>query len=126
MTAAGRRFAGSPSGQIGHASSEVAIVLKDVSQSGNWRLLMSVQGRSLPNWTIRAMSAFPPIATVQRTSWLVRFVPQAEVPSFDYLVGADKESGRDRQPNGLSGACVQQQLEPARLSHGKISNAGAF
>jgi hypothetical protein len=46
--------------------------------------------------------------------------------SFDDLVGADKERGRDRQPNGLSGACVQQQLEAARLNYGKIGNAGAF
>jgi hypothetical protein len=47
-------------------------------------------------------------------------------PSFNYLVGADKERGRDCQPNGLSGDSVQQQFEPARLNHGKIGNAGAF
>jgi hypothetical protein len=36
---------------------------------------MSAWGQSRPNRAPRAMSAFPPIATVQRTSWLVRFVP---------------------------------------------------
>jgi hypothetical protein len=40
---------------------------------------MSALGQSRPNGAIRATSAFPPIATGQRTSRLVRLVPKAEV-----------------------------------------------
>jgi hypothetical protein len=54
-------------------------------------------------------------------------VTKRKSSSFDDLVDVDEESGRDHQPNGLGGGCVQQQqFEPARLNHGKIGNAGAF
>src|ERR1039457_3003140 len=49
---------------------------------------MSVLGQSLPKWVIRATSAFLPIATKQRTSEHVRFVPIPEVaPPFDQRAG---------------------------------------
>src|SRR5450759_5107172 len=40
---------------------------------------MSGSGQSQPNWAARAMSGLPPIATVLRTSQVVRFVPDSEV-----------------------------------------------
>lgn len=40
---------------------------------------MSEMGQSQPNWAARAMSGLPPIATVLRTSQVVRFVPDSEV-----------------------------------------------
>jgi hypothetical protein len=39
----------------------------------------SAMGQSLPKWAIRATSAFPPIATIERTSRHVSNVPKAEV-----------------------------------------------
>jgi hypothetical protein len=36
---------------------------------------MSQLGQSLPKWAARVMSAFLPIANIQRTSGEVRFVP---------------------------------------------------
>jgi hypothetical protein len=36
---------------------------------------MTEMGHSRPNWTVRAMSAFLPLATELRTSLEVRFVP---------------------------------------------------
>ena len=39
-------------------------------------------GHSRPNWAVRVMSGLPPLATVERTSLEVRFVPEAEVLSF--------------------------------------------
>jgi hypothetical protein len=41
--------------------------------------VMSVGGQSRPKWTVRATSAFPPIATELRTSLEVRFVPEADI-----------------------------------------------
>jgi hypothetical protein len=32
-------------------------------------------GQSLPKWAVQAMFAFPPIATIEWTSLVVRFVP---------------------------------------------------
>jgi hypothetical protein len=43
---------------------------------------MTALGQSRPNRARRAMSAFPLIATVQRTSRLVRFVPILLQKSF--------------------------------------------
>ena len=35
-------------------------------------------GQSLPKWAVHPMSAFPPLATIKRTSLVVRFVPTAD------------------------------------------------
>ena len=40
---------------------------------------MSLLGQSLPKWAVQAMSAFPPIATIERTCQEVRFVPQTDI-----------------------------------------------
>jgi hypothetical protein len=40
---------------------------------------MSQMGQSQPNWAARAMSGLPPIATVLRTSQVVRFVPMGDI-----------------------------------------------
>ena len=40
---------------------------------------MSAPGQSLPKSTIRVTSAYPSTAEVQRTSPLVRFVPEHEI-----------------------------------------------
>src|SRR5712692_11442728 len=44
--------------------------------------LMSVQGQSLPKWVIRDTSAYPPIATAERTLRDVSSVPLTEVVHF--------------------------------------------
>ena len=41
--------------------------------------LMSQMGHLRPNWTVRAMSAFLPLATELRTLLEVRFVPNADI-----------------------------------------------
>jgi hypothetical protein len=40
---------------------------------------MSKIGHSRPNWAVRAMFGFPPIATELRTSLVVRFVPNPDM-----------------------------------------------
>jgi hypothetical protein len=42
---------------------------------------MSVLGHSRPNWPVRAMSGFPPLATDLQTSVVVRFVPTGDIPA---------------------------------------------
>jgi hypothetical protein len=39
-------------------------------------------GQSLPKWSVRTTSAFPPIATELRTSLEVGFVPKGDVGVF--------------------------------------------
>ena len=41
--------------------------------------LTSEMGQKLPKWAVRVMSALLPIATFERTSQEVRFVPISEV-----------------------------------------------
>jgi hypothetical protein len=41
-----------------------------------------VQGHSQPNWAVRDMSAFPPIAIELRTSREIRFVPTGDIASL--------------------------------------------
>jgi hypothetical protein len=40
---------------------------------------MSEMGQSLPKWAIRATSAFPPIATIERTSRHVSNLPNSDI-----------------------------------------------
>jgi hypothetical protein len=66
-------------------------------------------GQSRRFWPIGATSAYPLIATVQRTSREVRLVPLAAVSTcskqglFDHLIGAKQERLGDRQPDCLGG-----------------------
>ena len=48
----------------------------------------TAKGPSLPKWAVQAVSAFPPIATIERTCQEVRFVPWTEVPlnKFNHAV----------------------------------------
>jgi hypothetical protein len=46
---------------------------------------MSQLGQSLPKGAVHPMSAFPPIATVERTCEQVRFVPKSEVRQMSFL-----------------------------------------
>ena len=48
-------------------------------------------GQSLPKWAVRAMSAFPPIATELRTSLEVRFVPLGDIQAWRELKEATDE-----------------------------------
>ena len=50
--------------------------------------LMSHKGHSRPKWPARVMSAFPPIATSERTCGDVRSVPQPEVTLVGKLAQA--------------------------------------
>jgi hypothetical protein len=67
---------------------------------------MSVWGQSLPKWAIRATSAFPPIATIERTSHHVRFVPKAEVGSASYGRTMDHQLLDKRKPDPERRAAV--------------------
>jgi hypothetical protein len=55
---------------------------------------MSQLGHFRPKWLARVMSAFPPIATIQRTSEEVRFVPTADIAP---VVGNNGRSHQLRQ-----------------------------
>ena len=48
-------------------------------QIENW--LMTEMGHSRRNWAVRAMSGLPPLATTERTSLDVRFVPICDIES---------------------------------------------
>src|ERR1700752_3328672 len=68
----------------------------------------SETGQSRPSWAVRLMSGLPPIATRQRTSPEVRFVPTADSRTatnssvFDQLVGEQQGRFRDGEPERLA------------------------
>ena len=51
-------------------------------------------GQKLPKWAVHPMSAFPPIATVERTCEEVRSVP---LPTVSVCASADANSDTDGQ-----------------------------
>src|ERR1700730_7653901 len=53
------------------------------------------------------LPVYPQLRTYRCTALTDAMCQERKSPSFDALVGADEERGRDRQPNGLGGACVQ-------------------
>jgi hypothetical protein len=64
----------------------VAIAI-GVQQRTRAALVTSALGPSRPNWAVRAMSGFPPIATGLRTSRIGSFVPIAAVSAPSACVG---------------------------------------
>jgi hypothetical protein len=52
-------------------------------------------GHSLPKWTVRVTSAFPPIATELRTSPDVSNVPKGDVNPFNQFIGAQDNVRRN-------------------------------
>ena len=60
---------------------------------------MAAQGQSLPKCDVRAMSALPPIATKERTSWDVSNVPE---PDLSETAANLRWVGR-QTPQGLVG-----------------------
>jgi hypothetical protein len=58
---------------------------------------MSALGQKRTLTCVRPMSALPPIADIRRTVSHVRFVPIADIASFDHLIGAGEQRGRDSE-----------------------------
>jgi hypothetical protein len=94
--------------------------------------LMSASGQLLPKGAVHPMSAFPPIATVERTCEEVRFVPTrdssiaAKSFLFDHLVCADKQEGRHSKAEFLGRLQIDNQLKFGRLLNRQIGRLGAF
>jgi hypothetical protein len=79
---------------------------------------MSARGQSLPKWAIWATSAFPTLATGQRTSLEVRSVPIPEVVnSFDDFICGREQRGRDREAERLRGPEIYYHLELGGLHY---------
>ena len=49
---------------------------------------------SRPKWAVRTMSGLPPIATVLRTSLVVRFVPKHKVAALQPAARVQEPSGQ--------------------------------
>jgi len=58
---------------------------------------MSLLGHSRPNWAVRAMSAFHPLATTERTSHHVGFVQKGDMSHVSNL---DVWTQTERPPRG--------------------------
>ena len=77
---------------------------------------MSELGHFQPNWAVRVMSAFPPIATDLRTSRIGSFVPGTEVaglPRIPHHALAGIACG-DVGELALEGGCGRPAGDPSR------------
>src|ERR1700674_3434955 len=87
---------------------------------------MSSLGHSLPKWAVHPMSAFPPIATIERNARRSRSCHERTHAAqhglfFYHLVSASKQRGRDRDSQRLGSLEVDEHLVSLRLLHGEIS-----
>jgi hypothetical protein len=73
---------------------------------------MSAGGQTLPKWVICDMSAFPLIATEERTSRNVSNVPDSDIGRlFDNLVGSCKQRLGNCQSDFLGTSTIDYELE---------------
>jgi hypothetical protein len=76
------------------------------NQSGTVVGSMSQLGHSLPNWAARVTSASPPIATIEWTWLVVRFVPIGDIRTAAKtflrvsVIGENSKKSRHRVENG--------------------------
>ena len=77
-----------------------------------------------PKCAIRATSAFPPIATIERTSRHVSNVPRSDIgASFDHLVGGDQQGLRNGQSKGFGSLEVDHLFQAGRLPDRQVRGA---
>jgi hypothetical protein len=83
---------------------------------------MSEMGQSLPKWAIRATSAFPPIATIERTSRRVSNVQKRKLAGlFDDLFGHSDHRRWKTKPKRFGCLEVDAHHIPVRLFYGDFA-----
>ena len=87
---------------------------------------MSALGQKQTFRCFAAMSALPPKADIDPSASDVRFVPKADIISFDHLVGCLQEWLRDGEAKRLRGLEIDDEFVFGRLLNWKVTGFGTL